>query len=159
MCNNLYILLLQYFDSPKKDDKNRQDIELQACKYAITTLIPLTENRIYNCEQEYMPKYYELWEKAYAFAGRRSLEHFIDYMEMDMPVESRVFPKIYQTMKRKLYKSDCVHISFLNLCFHVRISADGACLWAADHRGDRRGLRGRIRGVRGSRAACLCRKC
>lgn len=99
MCNNLYVLLLQYFDSPNRDDKNRQDIELQACKYAITTLIPLTENRIYNCSQEYMPKYYELWEKAYAFAGRRSLEHFIDYMEMDMPVESRVLANRRNVLK------------------------------------------------------------
>ena len=99
MCNNLYVLLLQYFDSPKRDDKNKQEIELQACKYAITTLIPLTENRIYNCSQEYMPKYYELWEKAYAFAGRRSLEHFIDYMEMDMPVESRVLANRRNVLK------------------------------------------------------------
>lgn len=83
MCNNLYTVLLQYFDSPKKDDKNKQEIELNACRYAITTLIPMVENRIYNSEEEFMSKYYELWEKSYAFAGRRSLEHFIDYIEMD----------------------------------------------------------------------------
>lgn len=89
MCNNLYTLLLQYFDSPNRDDKDRQEIELSACKYAITTLIPIVEDRVYSSE-EFMPKYYELWQKSYAFAGRRSLEHFIDYMEMDMPVPSRV---------------------------------------------------------------------
>lgn len=89
MCNNLYSLLLQYFDSPNREDKNKQEIELNACKYAIQTLIPIVEDRVYKNE-EYMPKYYELWQKAYAFAGRRSLEHFIDYMEMDMPVQSRV---------------------------------------------------------------------
>lgn len=89
MCNNLYSLLLQYFDSPNIEDKNKQEIELNACKYAIQTLIPIVEDRVYKNE-EYMPKYYELWQKAYAFAGRRSLEHFIDYMEMDMPVQSRV---------------------------------------------------------------------
>lgn len=83
MCNNLYSVLLQYFDSPPKNDTNRQEIELNACRYAITALIPILENRVYNCEVEYMPKYYELWEKSYAFAGRRSLEHFIDYIEMD----------------------------------------------------------------------------
>lgn len=83
MCNNLYTVLLQYFDSPKKDDKNRQEIELNACRYAMTTLIPIVEERIYKSKEEYMPKYYELWEKSYAFAGRRSLEHFIDYIEMD----------------------------------------------------------------------------
>lgn len=90
MCNSLYSLLLQYFDSPKKDDKNKQNIELNACRYAIQILIPVVENRVYNCDPKYMPKYYELWEKAYAFAARRSLEHFIDYIEMDMPVQSRV---------------------------------------------------------------------
>lgn len=83
MCNSLYSLLLQYFDSPRKDDKNRQDIELNACRYAMVVLIPILEERIYKSDEEYMPKYYELWEKSYAFAGRRSLEHFIDYMEMD----------------------------------------------------------------------------
>ena len=91
MCNNLYSLLLQYFDSPKREDKNRQEIELSACRYAITTLIPIVEGRVYNAEPEYASKYYELWEKAYAFAGRRSLEHFILYMEMDMPLQSRVY--------------------------------------------------------------------
>lgn len=85
MCNNLYSLLTQYFDSPQREDKDKQEIELNACRYAITTLIPIVEDRVYFAEPEYMPKYYELWQKAYAFAGRRSLEHFIDYMEMDKP--------------------------------------------------------------------------
>lgn len=90
MCSNLYSLLVQYFNSPNRDDENKLNVELSACRYAIQTLIPIVESRVYNCEPEYMPKYYELWEKAYAFAGRRSLEHFIDYIEMDMPIQSRV---------------------------------------------------------------------
>ena len=108
MCNNLYSLLLQYFDSPKKEDKNRQEIELSACRYAITTLIPVVESRVYNSEPEYMSKYYELWEKAYAFAGRRSLEHFILYMEMDMPMQSRVY-----TNRRNVLRP---FVFFLNRC-------------------------------------------
>ena len=48
MCNNLYVLLLQYFASPNKDDKNKQEIELSACRYAIQALIPIVENRVYN---------------------------------------------------------------------------------------------------------------
>ncbi len=92
MSNNFYLILLDYFDS-QKDNKNKEyriKTELKACKYSIKFLIPFLEKRIYNCDTEYMPKYYELWEKSYAFAGRRSLEHFIDYMEMEMPSESRV---------------------------------------------------------------------
>lgn len=99
MCNNLYALLLQYFDSPNKNDKNKQQIELNACRYAITALIPVLEDRIYKCKEEYMPKYYELWEKAYALAGRRSLEHFIDYIEMDMPVQSKVLANRRNVLK------------------------------------------------------------
>lgn len=108
MCNNLYSLLLQYFDSPKREDKNKLEIELDACRYAITTLIPIVENRVYNAENEYQSKYYELWEKAYAFAGRRSLEHFILYMEMDMPVQSRVY-----TNRRSVLRP---FVFFLNKC-------------------------------------------
>lgn len=77
MCNNLYEILIQYYESDEKDS------ELNACRYAIIELIPMLEKAVNTCEEEYMPKYYELWEKSYAFAGRRSLEHFIDYMEMD----------------------------------------------------------------------------
>lgn len=108
MCNNLFELLLQYFDSPKKEDSDRQEIELNACRYAITDLIPVLENRIYNGDTEYMPKYYELWQRAYAFAGRRSLEHFILYMEMDMSVKSRVY-----TNRRNVLRP---FVFFLNKC-------------------------------------------
>ena len=99
MCNNLYSLLLQYFDSPKKEDKNRQEIEREACRKTINDLIPMLENRIYDVEPKYVSKYYDLWQKAYAFAGRRSLEHFILYMEMDMPMQSRVYTNRKNVLK------------------------------------------------------------
>ena len=81
MSNNLYQMLLQYFNNVPKEKK--QETELNACRYAIIFLIPYLEKRIYECEESYQHKYYELWEKSYSFAGRRSLEHFIDYMEMN----------------------------------------------------------------------------
>ena len=83
-CTKLYQLLLYYFDSEKQEDK-AEKIRLKSCKYAITDLIPLTERRIDVCNEEYMPKYFDLLQKSYAFAGRRSLEHFVDYIEWDMP--------------------------------------------------------------------------
>mgnify|MGYP003373907703 FL=1 len=82
MCDSLYQLLLQYFDSGV-GQSNRQEIELNACRYAIIFLVPATENRIVKCDLEYQPQYYKLYEKSMAFAGRRSLEHFFDYMEMN----------------------------------------------------------------------------
>lgn len=83
MCENLYYVLKEYYASGKKDLENRNLIEKQACKYAITLLIPLTERKMQTCDLEYQHKYYAIYEKAHAIAGRRSLEHFIDYMEMD----------------------------------------------------------------------------
>jgi len=83
-CSQLYQLLLYYFDS-EKDQKKALDIQLDACRYAITDLIPLIEKRMDVCEEEYLNRYYRLFQSSYAFAGRRSLEHFIDYLEWDMP--------------------------------------------------------------------------
>ena len=82
MCESLYQVLLQYFDSGV-GQKNRMEIELNACRYAIIFLVPATENRIIKCAIEYQSQYYDLYEKSMAFAGRRSLEHFFDYKEMN----------------------------------------------------------------------------
>lgn len=82
MCEALYQLLLEYFNS-SKNAKNRQEIELNACRYAITFLLPATQSRIIKCEIKYQADYYKLYEKCMAFAGRRSLEHFFEYMEMN----------------------------------------------------------------------------
>lgn len=110
MCNNLYMILLQYFDSPDSSntDAEKQEIERSACRYSITALIPLVEERIYKCDEEYMPKYYELWEKSYAFAGRRSLEHFIDYMELDLPAGAKVLANRRNVLKPFIF--------YLNKC-------------------------------------------
>lgn len=102
MSNNLYFVLLEYFDS-ETDKKKSVKTELNACKHAIKFLIPFLEERIYSCNPEYMPQYYELWEKSYAFAGRRSLEHFIDYMEMEMPADSRVLGNRRSVLKPFIY--------------------------------------------------------
>ncbi|MBE5820434.1 MAG: hypothetical protein E7310_06465 [Clostridiales bacterium] len=100
MCNNLYLMLLQHFDNTSKLSKEeKQERELEACRYSIKFLIPEIEKRIYECNEEFMPKYYELWEKAYAFAGRRSLEHFIDYIELDLPAQSKVLANRRNVLK------------------------------------------------------------
>jgi len=89
MCQNLYELLIFYFDNPKNEDE-REENEFEACRYAINVLIPYLYMAFEKSEEEYMPKYYELWQKAYALAGRRSLEHFIDYMELDLSPQDKV---------------------------------------------------------------------
>ncbi len=81
MCEALYQVLLEYFDSAKIVE-NKQNIELSACRYAIVFLIPATKSRILKCDIKYQAQYYKLYEKTMAFAGRRSLEHFFEYTEM-----------------------------------------------------------------------------
>lgn len=66
------------FDSNRDEDTKRISV-----KYTIKYLIPVLEELIYKCNIEYQHKFYKLWEDSYALAGRRSLEHFIDYMEME----------------------------------------------------------------------------
>lgn len=109
MCNNLYQVLLQYFDSPKIEDKDKEEIKSSACRYSVGFLIPYLEDRIHNCKDDKdMLTYWDLWQKSYAFAGRRSLEHFIDYMEMDMPIPARVLGNRRNVLKPFVY--------FLNKC-------------------------------------------
>lgn len=103
MCNNLYLLLVEYFDSATGEEFERNTIQRIACKYAIKTLIPIVENRVQKGKTEFVPKYYELWQKAYAFAGRRSLEHFIDYMEMEMPPSTRVLANRRSVLRPFVY--------------------------------------------------------
>lgn len=83
MCDNLYQLLLELFSVYKNDETKREEAESEACRCCVAFLIPTLEKKMTTCSIEYQHKYYELWEKSYALAGRRSLEHFIDYMEMD----------------------------------------------------------------------------
>lgn len=77
-CDSLYKVLLDYFDNAKSEEER-----LNSCRYAITFLVPKVENRILNCDVEYQKDYYLIYQKSMALAGRRSLEHFFDYMEMD----------------------------------------------------------------------------
>ena len=78
-------------------------MELDACKYVVVYLIPFLEWKINNCEIENMAKFYDIWEKAYAFAGRRSFEHFIDYMEFDLDAKSKVLGNRRGVLKPLVY--------------------------------------------------------
>ena len=78
MCESLLFILLDLFDSSKDENTKRV-----AVRYDIKILIPVLEKLIYKCDVDYQHRFYDLWERAYALAGRRSLEHFIDYMEME----------------------------------------------------------------------------
>ena len=103
LSTNFLIVANQYYNSLKPSDGNKIKVELDACKLVIAYLIPFLESRIEKCDVKYMHQYYEIWEKAYAFAGRRSFEHFIDYMEMDMDAKSKVLGNRRAVLKPFIY--------------------------------------------------------
>ena len=102
MAKNLYALLLSAFDEAT-------DLEdtFKACKLDIMYLLPLTENMVIKCtddnDTKYLGEYYDLWKKSLAFAGRRSLEHFIDYMELDLPPNGKVLGNRRAVLKPFVY--------------------------------------------------------
>lgn len=88
-------LLYAMFDSGTEDEKK------EACRICITRVISKIEQRLETCAVEYMPKYMEMYEQAYCLAARRSLEHFVDYMELDS--EARVLEKRRGILKPFLF--------------------------------------------------------
>lgn len=101
MCDNFLVVAKQYFDSARGD--NKLDTELEACKLVIVYLIPFLEARLEKCETNNMIKFYDLWENCYAFAARRSFEHFIDYMEMDLDIKNKVLGNRRAVLKPLVY--------------------------------------------------------
>ena len=60
-----------------------QEDELIATKFAKNKLIPLFEKLIDDCDEKYMPDFFDFYKRLYAFCGKRDLECFIDYMEFE----------------------------------------------------------------------------
>lgn len=59
--------------------------EFKSVNICKTKFIPIAEKQIENSSIEYMNSFFLLYKKLFAFAGRRDLECFIDYMEFDKP--------------------------------------------------------------------------
>lgn len=59
--------------------------DMNAVKICKEKFIPLAEKLIENSKVENMNSFFLFYKKMYAFAGRRDLECFIDYMEFDKP--------------------------------------------------------------------------
>lgn len=59
--------------------------DLKAVKICKNKFIPIAEKLVENSKIENMNSFFSLYKKLYAFAGRRDLECFIDYMEFEKP--------------------------------------------------------------------------
>ena len=115
MTNNLYIVLLEYFDS-KKGTKEASKVENNACRHAIMFLIPYLEERIYNCEPEYMPKYYELWEKAYyKKVGLESILQYVPFGQSQKDWKRAIIIHAYEDSAYPISVFFCQELSFQNI--------------------------------------------
>lgn len=103
LLNNLYNLMNDMFN----DEKTAEEDKRKLCAFAIKFLIPYSNKfttKALNEEQwKEMNEYYYVWKKAYAFAARRSLEHFIEYMELDMAKNVRVYGNRREVLKPLVY--------------------------------------------------------
>lgn len=80
LCNSLYAMLVNYYDIDKTINRENQQF---VGRITINCLIPVVETAIKKCSDNITVKFYELYKKIFALAGRTSLEHFCDYMEWD----------------------------------------------------------------------------
>lgn len=59
---------------------------VKSCLLAKNTFIPIAEKLIEKAKPENINDFFNIYKRLYAFAGRRDLECFIDYMEFEKPV-------------------------------------------------------------------------
>ncbi len=71
------------------------DMQLESCRYAAIKLLPRVERLLQSKEvvssESMLQSVYALYRKVYAFVARRSLEHFIDFMEWDRTTHRKVY--------------------------------------------------------------------
>lgn len=82
LCSNLFDALYVQFDNYYLDNDRLQK-ELKIIKICITILIANIEKKLIEpkLNNDLRIKYYELYEKAYNLAARRSFKHFLLAME------------------------------------------------------------------------------
>lgn len=82
ICSNLFDALYVQFDNYYADSDKLQK-ELKIVKICISILIPNIEQKLIDpkLDNDLRVKYYELYQKAYNLAARRSFKHFLLAME------------------------------------------------------------------------------
>jgi predicted phage terminase large subunit-like protein len=90
-----YDLLTSYFDTVEDELEKRWCI-----KYTIDKLLPILQRMMISpkVNETQISIVYQLYRKSYAFCGRRSLVHFVDFMEWDRPTSNKVYIKRKETL-------------------------------------------------------------
>lgn len=81
-------ILVELFDSSENEDDKQW-----AVKYCVSKLLPILTKMLASpkVDETKVSLIYHIYKKSYAFSGRRSLAHFIDYMEWDRPSNNKVY--------------------------------------------------------------------
>lgn len=96
----MFSALLNLFDGAKE-----QSEELFACKTAITELLPIVEKLFLakTVSHDDLDRINTLYKRVYAFCGRRSLEHFIEYMEWERTSHNKILYNRKDVLKPYVY--------------------------------------------------------
>lgn len=88
LVKTMYEILVEMFDSAEEEDDRQWSV-----KYAVQNLLPLLQKMLQSpkVDENKVGAVYSVYRKTYAFSGRRSFAHFIDFMEWDRPTDSKVF--------------------------------------------------------------------
>lgn len=93
-------LLVSLFDVSEIEEDKQWSV-----KYCASKLLPELTKLLANpkLESQKTQSVYTIYRRAYAFCGRRSLAHFIDFMEWDRPTSNMVFVNRKQTLTPIVY--------------------------------------------------------
>ena len=81
-------ILIEFFDNSDEEEDKQWSV-----KYAITKLLPLVTKMLASpkADENKVGVVFDVYKRTYAFCGRRSLAHFIDYMEWDRSSDRKVY--------------------------------------------------------------------
>src|SRR4030042_5310905 len=90
MIQTQYQLLVELFDSSELEEDRQY-----AIRYAIQHLLPLIKRMLVSpkVDEQKISLVYSAYRKTFAFCGRRSFQHFIEYMEWERPTNNKVFER------------------------------------------------------------------
>lgn len=90
MIQTQYQLLVELFDSSELEEDKQYSV-----RYAIQHLLPLIKRMLVSpkVDEHKISLVYSAYRKTFAFCGRRSFQHFIEYMEWERPTNNKVFER------------------------------------------------------------------
>jgi len=95
-----YEMCIALYDETEDEEEKRWVI-----RHTINHILPILEKMITSpkVDEIKISIVYKLYRATYAFCGRRSLHHFIDFMEWDRPTDNKVYVKRKEVLDTVIY--------------------------------------------------------